>query len=127
MKVVPAGISKKTGKSYNAFYSCWGCKGTAKMEQQPYQSDTNDETIEKIRLWARGAQAKMNTLEQRITILEKDIKEISNLKTLMYELAGNPATDFHSSMSGKTVEQIEEDLGGEIVKGLDGNIPIITE
>lgn len=33
MKIVPAGVSKKTGKPYGAFYSCktWECGGTAKM------------------------------------------------------------------------------------------------
>lgn len=33
MKVVPAGVSKKTGKPYASFYACkvWECGGTAKM------------------------------------------------------------------------------------------------
>ena len=32
MKLVPAGTSKKTGKSYNAFYSCPSCKETVNPE-----------------------------------------------------------------------------------------------
>ena len=39
MKIIPAGVSKKTGKPYEAFYSCktWECGGTAKIptEGQP--------------------------------------------------------------------------------------------
>lgn len=30
MKLVPAGVSKKSGKSYSAFYSCGNCKATLK-------------------------------------------------------------------------------------------------
>jgi hypothetical protein len=35
MKLVPAGLSKKTGKPYQEFYSCkkWECGGTAKSPQ----------------------------------------------------------------------------------------------
>lgn len=34
MKLVPEGVSKKTGKTYKAFYSCWTCKKTAPADNQ---------------------------------------------------------------------------------------------
>ena len=35
MKLIPAGLSKRTGKPYQEFYSCkkWECGGTAKSPQ----------------------------------------------------------------------------------------------
>lgn len=45
-KIVPAGISKKTGKPYKAFYSCkvWECGGTARFQNYAQNSPQNENT-----------------------------------------------------------------------------------
>ena len=44
LKLVPAGVSKRTGRPYDAFYVCptTGCKNTAPAANEPSYEETQD-------------------------------------------------------------------------------------
>lgn len=94
---IPYTASKKDGKAW--CFPCW----RERKESQQHQlgepmAPMADAVIAKMRTWANGAQAKLNTQEERILRLEKEIKELSNLKTLMIQLTNKDAVDLHSSL-----------------------------
>lgn len=95
-KLVPAGISKKTGKAYDAFYSCWGCKHTARVNDQQSSGNVvqsnlggNNDTLEKMREWA-------GTIEKRLVVLEEKVKVQEGL---IREYRGDAAYELHDSLS----------------------------
>lgn len=47
MKLIPAGISRKTGKPYDAFYACtvFNCKETAPAMNEPSYEELEDKKI----------------------------------------------------------------------------------
>lgn len=50
MKLIPAGISKTSGKAYNAFYSCPECKATKNLEPKkvaapPHATNSHTEDL----------------------------------------------------------------------------------
>ena len=49
VKLIPAGVSKRTGKSYDAFYGCetYGCKGTIKIGAEGTPSAKSYATAQK--------------------------------------------------------------------------------
>lgn len=97
MKFVPAGVSKKTGNNYNAFFSCSDChktspyNGEIKPQELGKPISATDERIEKMAQWARS-------MQEKVEMLEKEIQELKNLKTLMYDLTNKSAVDLHASI-----------------------------
>ena len=93
----PYTASKIDGKAW-----CFPCWKEYKESQQHQLGEPMvpmaDDVIAKMRTWANGAQAKLNHHEERIIRLEKEIKDLSNLKTLMVQLTNKDAVDLHSSL-----------------------------
>ena len=86
MKYHPPGISKKTGKPYNAFYSCPSC-GYTEWTDRKYQggSQSQPKKVEKM----------FQEKQQRIQELHKDKKDninwINALNNAVYLIAHHPA------------------------------------
>lgn len=67
MKLIPEGISKRTGKPYKAFYSCSACKNTLQAEQtstdaqspQGTQVNANNPNVERILEAIKAAKAEI--------------------------------------------------------------------
>lgn len=70
MKLVPAGISKKTGKNYNAFYSCPSCKKTANVDKIPatetFKQNLTEET--KQEQIQKNVEAKRNGINASVAL-----------------------------------------------------------
>ena len=95
MKLVPAGISRKTNKPYNAFYSCAVCKKTAtaitpvQKFEQGLDQDLQDEKWKKINAEKSANIAWLNAKNCASTILSGktfDLKEFSALVRSIYLL-----------------------------------------
>ncbi|MFA5990465.1 MAG: hypothetical protein WC803_12790 [Sphingomonas sp.] len=97
--------SPKTGKEFCS-EKCW----LPKSEQQQQLGDNIqpnvEERFEMISAWASNTQETVNTLISRVSALEKEIKELSNLKTLLIDVTNPSAVALHGSMSGKGNEDI---------------------
>ncbi len=68
MKLVPQGVSKKTGKPYNAFYSCpnnreRGCKTVPYAPQAPQTNEKREDG---------------QTLEQRVEVLIDEVRKLTD-------------------------------------------------
>jgi len=63
MKIVPAGISKKSGKPYDSFAACtdYGCRGTLKLDPQG---------TPKPNAWSNAQKSVTNTTSQNIAKFE---------------------------------------------------------
>ena len=73
VKVIPPGISKKTGKPYGAFYSCKACGNSQNIGEQPPKQPRPQNGADN---------AQLNRIEQR---LEFAIGRIENLITAVSE------------------------------------------
>lgn len=117
MKLVPAGVSKKTGKPYNSFYSCWTCKKTA--------PDTFSTTgRQKVEV---GRKISLEQFEQDLAKINRNIqsivnkiidleKKVNGLETLIDDMGEKPARELH---------QATEDCPA--IKNLREVIPIVSE
>lgn len=72
MKLVPAGVSKRTGKPYDAFYGCktYGCKGTIKIP-----SGTQQDAPQSLTGQARMTSQVQNNLSRNINQFEAKKEE----------------------------------------------------
>lgn len=75
VRLIPAGISKKTGKKYDAFYSCKDCNTTEKFvaASTPKMDDS------KVKANIDELYALIDNLDARLTALESKKGEKDNL------------------------------------------------
>lgn len=82
MKLIPAGVSKKTGRQYNAFWSCQNpdCKHTMNINQEakPMKEPQWSEKILKVE---ENEQIKLSLklINDNIKILMMELSEIKKL------------------------------------------------
>lgn len=92
MRLVPAGVSKKTGKPYDAFFSCSqiGCNTTARAEeQQPvYEANPPIPVVEEKKT---GGQMIMDKLDEVISYQKESHSKL--METLQQELGVEPKKD----------------------------------
>ena len=69
VKIIPAGVSKKTGNPYNSFYKCKGCGHSenvgAPVQKEQYIAQP-DEYKQRIAGYLEKLFAKQNVLEEKI-------------------------------------------------------------
>ena len=68
-KLIPAGISKTSGKPYKAFYSCQACRITANVDGSPTKAPATQD----------GNSEVMNALRETYKLLERLEKKINSL------------------------------------------------
>ena len=80
MKLIPAGISKKTNNPYNTFYGCPNreCKETAKAPKQPVKQDTVQSSIQASVALNDAVNLHRNRNDLTIQELRKEVKETAN-------------------------------------------------
>jgi len=116
MRQVPAGVSKKTGKPYRAFFACdkQACKEAKKSNYNTtapapvaYQTQACncEETIAKIRIAFGDMQ-----------------KRVQGLETLVESLSSKKALEFHQGVDPK-VEIAAQILGGDVEIPTINHIP----
>jgi predicted RNA-binding Zn-ribbon protein involved in translation (DUF1610 family) len=90
MKFIPAGVSKKTGKEYKAFFSCPNCGYTLNAPDDVAQRfanqkpETEQERIERL---AREKQERIQQLHQEKT---ENINWVSAMKEAIELIANHP-------------------------------------
>lgn len=109
MRLIPAGISKKTGKPYNAFYSC-PAGDTFPVSPQtsnlPPRSDANAEMVQrldKMAKWAVNVEKRLQALESLAAFLESE-----------------KATELHSSFSPVDLIEPSKPFTIDINEDLEG-------
>ena len=77
-KIIPAGISKKTGKSYNAFTVCPIRDCTERPEETTLDAPPTRQH-EEIMDALRKSFKKLNSISDRLEVMEKEVKNINAL------------------------------------------------
>ena len=94
MRLIPAGTSKKTGKPYNAFYSCPAgdtLPASPQTQNLPPRNDANAEIVQRLDKMAKWAVS-----------VEKRLQALESLSAFM---ESEKATELHSSFA--PVEPLE--------------------
>ena len=73
-KLIPAGVSKTSGKPYKAFYSCQVCHITANVDGSP--------TKAKAPIMQGGNSEVMNALREVYKLLERIDKKVDTLSNM---------------------------------------------
>lgn len=81
MKLIPAGVSKKTGKPYNSFFSCKGCGKTLQTGQKPVKTQNfaknspSTANLNEVLGVLGEIQGQLLTIDNKIDELSKRTKE----------------------------------------------------
>jgi hypothetical protein len=108
MKLVPAGISKKTGKPYNSFYACktWECKGTVNIPTEGIKEAPGGKF--EATGGSRGIRSAQNYKTEQITRFQQ-----SKESSMRLFAANRDAVQLTIAEMGQTVwkeEQIKESI-----------------
>lgn len=99
MRLIPAGISKKSGKPYNAFFSCKN-NHTKPAETSPEAPKSSTSSVP-IEYDTKTLQDRVTALEERIEAMSKWAAGIENKikahDALLIDLRGETAVELHSS------------------------------
>jgi hypothetical protein len=122
-KYVPAGVSKKTGKPYQAFYACskYGCHGkppkfsspTINPQQYTPQNANSEATaqMERVRIAFKTMQEEITYLKSENNILSGKVERLEKQFQGLYAVSVNQtnesAYELHSGLS--QTRAIEDD------------------
>lgn len=108
MKVIPAGVSKKTGRAYRSFEICEKPSCKAVKEQSKYNVPPSAQNVPQSNFTTSQAilddlQIKVDGLNQVIanmrTAFQNHENRIKTLEMLAIDLKGKPAFDLHTAPS----------------------------
>ena len=79
-KIVPAGISKKTGRPYDSFFSCLDreCGGTMKIQNAPRPNDVNPSVLLMDEI--KRIDTRIDNASKQFVELEIRLKKLENGK-----------------------------------------------
>jgi len=79
IKLIPAGVSKKTGRKYNAFWSCPDCKMTHNTDQKGKASEMGQISPKNDSLGA--VMKRFDDIERMLADLQVDLDDLKNHRT----------------------------------------------